>query len=376
MDKSNFAMGHRRLESLDLLRGVVMFLLVFLQPVIVAVASAAGVPWLDAVAWHFDHEQWEGFRLWDLVMPLFLFMTGVSVPFSLGRYRRSGAGAAVWRKIFRRVLILWLLGMVVQGNLLAFDPDRIYLYSNTLQAIAIGYLIASAAFLLMSTRGQCVLWLVLLVAYWAPMTLAGDFTPDGNLAELIDRTVLGRFRDGSFTDADGVRRFSDDYHYTWILSSLTFGVTVLTGSLCGQFLKKGRERGAHTAAVLFGAGVAMTAGGWALGFQMPVVKRLWTSSMTLLSAGYCVMLLATVYYLVDVAGRRRGTAWLKVYGMNSIAAYILGECINFRSVAHSVFHGFAQFMGEYYDAWLTFANFAIVFAILFVMHRRGVHLKI
>lgn len=89
----------KRLASLDILRGADLFLLVFLQPVLIAVGTQADIPWLNEILYHFDHESWEGFRFWDLVMPLFLFMTGVSMPFSLAKYRTAEDKSAVWRKI-------------------------------------------------------------------------------------------------------------------------------------------------------------------------------------------------------------------------------------------------------------------------------------
>ena len=63
-----------------------LFLLVFFQPVFVALARQMNMSFLDSILYQFDHEVWEGFRFWDLVMPLFLFMTGASMPFSLSKY--------------------------------------------------------------------------------------------------------------------------------------------------------------------------------------------------------------------------------------------------------------------------------------------------
>lgn len=365
-----------RLASLDILRGADLFLLVFFQPVLLAVGRQADLPWLNAILWHFDHEAWAGFRFWDLVMPLFLFMSGVSLPFSLGKYRNATDKGAVYRKILKRFVLLFLLGMVVQGNLLGLDPDRIYLYSNTLQAIASGYLIASLLLLHCSVRAQIGAAALLLLAYWAPMTFLGDFTREGNFAEQVDRLVLGRFRDGAYRDETGAWHFAPWYDYTWVLSTLTFGVTVLLGALAGQVMKNGQADRRRTALTLFAAGLALTAAGWAWSFQMPIIKRLWTCSMTLLSGGYCFLLMALFYYVIDCKGRSRGLNWLKFYGMNSITAYMLGECVNFRCIAASVSYGLEQYLGDYYAAWLTFANYLIVLLILRAMYRHRIFLKI
>lgn len=366
----------QRLASLDILRGADLFLLVFLQPVLLGIGQQAGLPWLNAVLWHFDHEVWAGFRFWDLVMPLFLFMSGVSLPFSLGKYRNAPDKSAVYRKIFRRFVLLFLLGMVVQGNLLGLAPKHIYLYSNTLQAIAAGYLTAALLLLHCSIKAQIGAAVLLLLAYWVPMTFLGDFTPEGNFAERLDRLVLGRFRDGVYWDEAGNWHFSPWYNYTWILSSLTFGVTVLLGALAGQIMKNGQADRRRTALLLFLTGLSLALAGWIWSFQMPVIKRLWTCSMTLLSGGYCFLLMALCYYVIDCRGHSRGLNWLKIYGMNSITAYMLGECVNFRCIASSVCYGLEQYLGDYYAAWLTFANYLIVFLILRFMYRHRIFLKI
>lgn len=353
----------RRLVSLDLLRGFDLFLLVFLQPVLWGLLQRLDAPWAADLLWCLDHEVWEGFRPWDLVMPLFLFMSGVSMPFSLARYLRGEAPKSqAWHKVLRRFVVLFLLGMVVQGNLLGLDPDAIYIYTNTLQAIAAGYLVCALLLLHFSWRRQIAAAAALLAAYAVPMTLLGDWTPEGNLACAIDAAVLGRFR--------------GDPSYAWIICSLTFGVTVWLGAACGQIIRRAPKASARTALRLALTGLALVAAGWLWSFQMPVVKRIWTCSMTLLSGGYCFLLMALFYYVADVLGRRRGLEWLKIYGMNSIAAYMLGEVVDFRSAVHSVSYGLEQWLGDFYPVWLTLGNFLVIFFILRAMYRAGVFLKV
>lgn len=365
-----------RLASLDILRGFDLFLLVFLQPVLFALGRELQHPFLNAILYQFDHEVWEGFRFWDLIMPLFLFMTGASMPFSFSKYKDLPDKKPIYRKIIKRVLLLFLFGMIVQGNLLSLAPQRIHIYTNTLQAIAVGYLIAAVIQLHFRFKWQVIATLLLLLLYWLPMTFLGDFTPAGNFAEQVDRLVLGRFRDGVMWNADGSWSFSPHYHYTWIWSSLTFGVTVMLGTFAGKIIKAEKGNPEKTVRLLFLIGAGLVAAGFIWGFQMPVIKRLWTCSMTLLSGGYCFLLMALFYYWIDYKGHSTGLNWLKIYGMNSITAYILGEVINFRCVAASVSHGLEQYIGGYYPVWLTFANYLIVFLILRAMYKCNVFLKI
>ena len=372
---------YKRLESLDVLRGFDRFCLVALEGVLHPLGRAIDADWYNSFLWCFSHVEWEGFSSWDLVMPLFMFMAGVSMPFALSRYKAMPDKWAVYRRIIKRVILLWVFGMMCQGNLLGLDPDRIYFYSNTLQAIAMGYLIAAMLFLHVRPAVQVGTAVGLLLVYWGVMQFVtigsyggGNFTPDGNLAEWIDRTVLGRFRDGA-TVENGVVVFSESYRYTWILSSLNFGVTVLTGVFAGHILKSGIDK-KRKWQWLLGIGAAMVACGWLLGLQHPVIKKIWTSSMVLVSSGYCFLLMGLFYYWIDYKGRRKHITWLKVYGMNSIVAYMLANVISFRCIGTSLFHGLEQYIGNYYPVLLELAHVSIIFVILFYCYRKGIFLKV
>lgn len=365
-----------RLASLDILRGFDLFLLVFFQPVLIALGQQCNMPWLNSILYQFDHEVWNGFRFWDLIMPLFLFMTGAAMPFSFSKYKDVAKKNAIYYRILRRVLLLFILGMVVQGNLLALDLQQIHLYTNTLQAIGAGYLISSIILLHCSFRWQLVATALLLLVYWIPMTFCGDFTPQGNFAEYVDCSVLGRFRDATYWNEDGSWSFSPNYTYTWIWSSLTFGVTVMLGTFAGKIMKEGRENRKRTVQILLIIGLALVIAALLWNLQMPINKRIWSCSMTLLSGGYCFLLMALCYYWVDYRGHTRGLNWLKIYGMNSITAYILGEVVNFRCVATSVSYGLEQYLGAYYAVWITCANYLIVFFILRVMYKNRIFLKL
>lgn len=365
-----------RLASLDILRGFDLFLLVFFQPVLIALGHQLNLPFFNKILYLFDHQVWIGFRPWDLVMPLFLFMTGASMPFSFSRYKDVSNKRPIYQRIAKRVILLFILGMVVQGNLLGLDFKHLYIYTNTLQAIAVGYLIAAIILLHCSLKWQIIVTALLLFVYWLPMTFLGDFTPAGNFAEQVDRWVLGRFRDGVYWDEDGSWAFSPNYTYTWVWSSLTFGVTVMLGVFAGKIMKDSRNDRKKVAQLLAFIGILLIAlaGIWSL--QMPVIKRLWTGSMTLLSGGLCFLLMSLFYYWIDYKGHNRGLNWLKIYGMNSITAYILGEVINFRCIAASVSFGLKQYLGDYYPVWLTFANYLIVFIILRMLYKAKIFLKV
>lgn len=372
----------QRLESLDVLRGFDLFCLVALGKIVHKLADATQAPVFDSILPCFDHVHWEGFSSWDLVMPLFMFMSGITIPFALSKYRNTNDKYAVYKRILKRVVLLWIFGMMCQGNLLGLDPERIYFYSNTLQAIAMGYLISSLLFLHTRIRTQIITAIILLLVYWGAMEFitvngygGGNYTPDWNLAEWIDREVLGRFRDGaSVVNREVV--FPDWYRYTWILSSLNFGVTVLTGTFAGYILRNKEWMPQKKLAYLLIIGSLMVAIGWIGGIWHPVIKKIWTSSMVLVSSGYCFLFMALFYYIIDYKGWRKYTGWLKVYGMNSIVAYMLTMCVNFSCIGHSLFHGLEPYMGAYYQVLITLSNVAIVYFILWCLYKKQLFLRV
>ena len=372
----------KRLESLDVLRGADLFFLLAVGPIMRRLIKTLDVEWLNKCGWLFDHVEWRGFSPWDLIMPLFVFMTGITIPFALGRMREERTyGKALWR-ILRRVVVLWVLGLICQGGLFDKSDSTIYLYTNTLQAIAVAYAGAAIMFLFTNLRTQIITAAVLLLGYWAAMEFisvdgcgGGNYTQNGNLAEWIDNAVLGRFRDGAKV-VDGVVEFKDGYHYTWILSSLTFIVTGMLGMFAGVIAKSTMEE-KRKLWWLAGAGVAMIAAGLIWNIWHPIIKMIWTSSMTLFTGGLCFLLLWLCYYLIDYKGYRKGLTLFKVYGMNSIAAYMLPKFIKVRAVLAALLYGLAYFFGDEWTAMIvTVANVVVQYYILYFMYKREIFLKV
>ncbi|WP_106828421.1 acyltransferase family protein [Parabacteroides pacaensis] len=372
----------QRLESLDVLRGFDLFCLVALESTLHPLARALDVPWFHSFMWGFTHVDWVGFSTWDLVMPLFLFMAGVSMPFAFSRFRENPDKGAVYRRILKRVVLLWIFGMMCQGNLLTLQVPLLHFYSNTLQSIAIGYLFSALLFLHVNPKIQISISVALLLIYWAGMTFiridgfgGGDFTPERNLAEGIDQKILGPWRDGVSWNEDGTWQFASWYRYTWIWSSLNFVVTVMTGVFAGQILK-GTYSQVKKIKLLLGIGTLMVVAGWLWGFQMPVIKKLWTSSMVLVSSGYCFWLMGLFYYWIDYKNHRKGLTWLKVYGMNSIVAYLLANLINFSCIGNSLFFGLEQYIGKFYPFFIAVCNVSIIYVILYLLYKHKLFLKV
>lgn len=325
-----------------------------------------------AVEYQLEHVPWEDFSFsaWDLIMPLFLFVSGVALPFSLSKWSDSNENrTGLYLRLARRLVILWILGMAVQGNLLDWNLDKLKLYSNTLQAIAAGYLIATIFLLTMkSIRVQIVATIALLVGYWAllmwvPVPGGGDnpLDPWTNLTKYVDKTVLGRF--------------SDTWMYTWIVPSLGFGATVMMGVFAGHILRADATETKKFQRLL-GAGVACLAAGWIWSYWHPFIKYIWSSSMNLWAGGWCFVLLALFYWAIDVRGYRRWAFPLIVIGTNAIAVYVATHLFDFSQFSK-------VFVGELVPRWGDFGNFLLALGtflipwlILLYMYKKKTFIRI
>ena len=372
----------KRLDSLDILRGFDLFCLVILYPLLWSLSSAIDSELFNSfLGCCFSHHEWEGLLVWDMVMPLFLFMSGITIPFALNKHRSETNKLSIYKRILKRVVLLWILGMICQGDLLGLHIDTLDLYSNTLQAIAIGYLGSAILFLHCSIRTQIIFAIVCLFGYWGTMEFisvggygGGDYSPDANLTEWVDRVVLGGFRDGASLN-DGVVVFSEAYRYTWILGSLNFVLTVLSGVFAGYVLKSDNSA-QKRAIILFGIGISLIIFGNIMGIWHPIIKKITTSSFILVGSGYSFVFIAIFYYIVDVCKMTKYLNWLKIFGTNSILAYTLSMVVNFSCLSTSLLWGTEQYLGEFYPVIITLGNLSILSLILHTLYKKGIFLKV
>lgn len=393
-----------RLASIDALRGFDMFWIVGGREVVIALVAlgTAVLPaaWIESMAtffpgadwfrYQFQHVPWEGFSAWDLIMPLFLFIVGAAMPFSFAKRIEEGQSmSAIYAKVFRRVAILWILGMVAQGHLLDYEIAKLHFFSNTLQAIAVGYLVAAVALLHLPIVLQAVLTASLLIGFYLLMLLApfpghaaGALEENANLARYVDETVLRGFRDGTT--------------YTWILSSMGFAGTVLLGVFSGHILRSPWSAWTRFAALALSGGLLLALGWfWAGGFdrmfgieilgswRFPIIKHLFTSSMVLWAAGWSFLLLALFYLLIDMLGVRRWATFFIVIGANAIFAYMAVRLIPFGEIASKLVGGLTRQLAGLPSPWpvvggaiLTMTTFAVLWLVLWYMYRKGTFLRV
>lgn len=359
----------KRVVSVDALRGFDMVWIMGMDSLLSHLPKAWDSSISRFLATQMDHVDWTGFHFYDIIMPLFLFIVGVAMPFSVLRRKEKGEPKRkIYLHVIRRVIILWIFGMMVQGNLLSYSWHELKFYSNTLQAIAAGYLISSILLLETSKQIQLYATAGLMLVYWLCMALipipgagAGLYTPETNLAIYIDKALLGSHQDGTT--------------YSWILSSLNFGATTMLGVFAGYIIK-GSRSGINKTGQLLLLGVALIAIGLLWDLNHPIVKHIWTSSFVLFSGGLCYLLLALFYLLIDVFNWKGWAFPFVVIGSNSIVAYMLGHLIDFRVIGDVFVGGLAKYTGAWQEIIRWAAHFTILYGILYYLYKQKIFLKI
>jgi len=358
-----------RIMSIDALRGFDMFWIIGGGRIFSSLNDVFDSPTTQWIKTQLTHVKWDGFRFEDLIMPLFLFIVGVVMPFSFNkRLAKGDSKKRLFLHIIIRVVILFVLGMVAQGRLLTYDLSKLRIYSNTLQAIAAGYLISAIIILNLRLVWQIVTTAALLLLFWALMMLvpvpghgAGMLEPKVNLAIYLDEVILGTFRDGT--------------NYSWILSSMTFACTVMLGVFAGHLLRSQKTNRVKVL-LLIAMGVGSMALGYIWGIWFPVIKHLWTSSFVLFSGGICLLLLALFYLVIDVWGFKKWAFGFVVIGMNAIAVYMATRVFDFRRIGDIFVGGLLKWCGQWNGFIQAVAGLVVIWLILWWMYRKKSFIKI
>lgn len=361
-----------RLQSLDALRGFDMFWIIGGGALLEALRNLTGWRFFRILAEQQEHAAWNGFRFEDLIFPLFLFISGVTIPFSLGRDLERGVPRArIHRRILRRGVLLVLLGLVYNGIFrLDFANQR---YPSVLARIGIAWALGALIAVHARPRRQA-LWIAgILLGYWAVMKLvpvpgfgAGVLTQEGSLAGYLDRHLLPG------------RLYLGDHDPEGLLATVPAVATALLGSLTGHYLRATRDPGPARVLRLALAGLSALALGWLWNPLFPVNKNLWTSSFVLVAGGWSLLLLALAHYLVDLRGWARGALPFVLIGLNPITIYLAQEGIlDFEGCARFFLGGALAHLGA---AWAAVAAVLGVIALkllfLAFLHRQRIYLKV
>jgi predicted acyltransferase len=370
-----------RVMSLDALRGFDMFWIVGGGAIFETLAKFTNWSPLNWWADQLQHMYWEGFHFEDLIFPMFLFIAGVSIPFSI-RKRLLLGQSTKQIYIHAAIRLFWLivLGFILgNGGIPNFDFGS-YRYTHVLMRIGIGCFFATIIYLNAKPKGQ-VLWLVgLLLGYWAMLKLipvpgygAGVMTPEGNFAGYIDRLFLpGKFFQWYFPgvlDPEGLLGH---------ISGVSMG---LMGVLTGQFLMSedknltGLKKGLYMGAI----GIAFLGIGLVWNFAFPIIKKIWTSSFVVFATGWSLILLSIFYFIIDVWKLKKWSFFFVVIGSNSIFIYACQSgVLDFRRMSDFFFKGLINYSPnpELQAVIASLAYLLVSWLFLYFMFKRKIFFKV
>ena len=315
-----------RLFSLDVLRGLDMLLLTVVGPLVMAAQQSWHCFPLGIMA-QFRHG-WGGFTLWDIIMPLFIFMCGAAIPFALERRLRQGK-CVFWRHVLARVVLLWFLGGLVQGNWATLDPLKMSPYCNTLQTIAVGYLTVATVMLSGSKVMTIAVPVVLALGYTLLLSFGGDYSEFGNMAYKVDHAILKSVL------PEGNLRVVKPSSYTWFLTSMMFAVMAFAGYHAAQILRSSRNQW-HKVMMLLAYAAVLLLVGFVSEIWIPCIKHIFTLSFTAQAMGWCVLALCVLFVMTDIWKFRQGAIVFLFFGQMALVAYFTSNF--FKPVLDSFSH--------------------------------------
>lgn len=389
----------RRLMSLDALRGFDMFWIVGGEEIFHALYKGWPCEPTRLLEYEMNHSDWAGVRFYDLIFPLFVFIVGISVVFSLTRTIREHGKAGALKRIIFRSVVLYLFGLLVYGGI-AKGIDQVR-WMGVLQRIAICYFFTGLIFCFVRLRGMVAICIALLVGYWALESFVPirDFNlQTAHLKSLNLEPTSAATRNAFFATTQRVRgRFDDglnltqqiDFHYLpgykWdgaydpegLLSTLPAIATCLLGVFAGFLLKNPAVPDQKKVLYFAAAGLAGLVLGFLWGLQFPVIKKIWTSSYVLVAGGYSCLLLAAFYQMVEIWGWRQWCQPFVWIGMNPITIYLAFHLFTFSDLAERVVGGPVQRALGPWGA-MPMALVVVGMSLLFVrfLYRRKIFLRL
>jgi len=362
-----------RLFSLDALRGFDMFWIMGAEEIVHALSKATGSSFFGGFANQLTHPAWNGFHLYDLIFPLFLFIAGVATPYSVGREIELGkTNSQVMLRVAKRAFILVLLGLVV-NNGLEIRPIAEIRFGSVLGRIGLAYMFANFIYINTKKQSTQMIWFAgIILSYYlllkytaAPGFPLGDLSQAGNFASYLDRSILpGKLYLGNH-DPEG------------LISTLPAISTGLLGIIVGNYLKNDLASGTKKSIILLFLGTLFIGIAFIWDMDFPINKNLWSSSFVMMVGGLSIILLSLFYYIIDVKGFKNWAFFFKVIGMNSILIYVSGHFINWEYSTNGLFHWVGQLISEPYNAVVLATLYVgVKWLFLYFMYQKKVFLKV
>ena len=313
------------------------------------------------IAYQFNHVPWDGIAFWDFVAPAFIFMVGVAMPFAFAHRRAMGATD---REIFRHVVWRALMLLLISQIIISIAGGELHFQlNNVLSQIAFAYFF-SFLILQMSIRFQVSTVVLLLLGYWALFALfpgsEGPFSRGDNIGSRIDLAVLGKTYP------------VDDVTITFV----TMIATMMLGAWTGLFLLRNRPSRCNLKFIAAGAGSCFLIG-FALTPFVPLIQRLWTTSFTLVSAAWALLMLLFFYWWVEIRSHRSFAFPFQVLGKNSIFIYIVSIILySWLSRAVAIFTGQFKFIGDLAPVAQATTVVLIMWYLCYWLYQRKIFFKV
>jgi len=361
--------AHHRLLSLDVLRGFDMFWITGGSLLAVVISQATGWNWLEV---QMEHVKWEGFHFYDLIFPLFMFISGVAIPFSIeSKLEKSVPAKRLVRKAFTRFVLLILLGILYNGALQhGFAEAR---YASVLGQIGFGYFFASLIVIFVRSERIRLFWLAGILLFVSALQLffpvpgsgAGVLTPEGCVNGWLDRLLLpGKLYGGTF-DPEG------------LLCSVSAVAITLMGSFAGNILRSRQVSDWKKIGRLSVIGTSLIVIGLVAGLVYPVIKSCWTSTFNLLAGGISFLLLAFFFLVIDHWKYRKWAFYFRVIGMNSIFVYLFVRIVDIESISKFFTGWLSVYLGEEAGGvMMLLAGLAIIWGVLYFLYKKEVFFRI
>ncbi|TDQ19048.1 putative acyltransferase [Algoriphagus boseongensis] len=362
-----------RLVSIDALRGFDMLMICGADAFFRSFEGKTNLVWLDALALQFEHPEWIGFTFYDFIFPLFLFVAGVSIPFSLEKaISQKVSKKIIYKKALVRMLILIGLGMLDKNAPFPFfDWEQIRL-GSVLGRIGIAGFVTVFLYLNFNAQKR-LLWVGgILLAYYAAIFLipvpgfgAGNLSFEGNLVGWFDRTFLpGRLLQGTFDELG-------------ILTTFPAICLTILGAYAGEILRKTSQTKAEKLQALVLVGVVCIGIALLWNFHFPIFKRMWTSSFILLTGGIAFLFLALFFWIIDILQIKKWSFFFVVIGMNSLTIYMIYRFVNFRYTARLLFEGLYRPLGEdWFPVMESLGALALVWLLLYFLYQKKIFFKV
>lgn len=373
-----------RLVSLDALRGFVMFWIMSGEHIVHALAKAAPIPVFVWMSSQLHHTEWEGITFYDMIFPIFLFVAGVSMPYSFDK-KMNAAGVStpmelpskekkkIYLSMLKRACILIFLGFIVNG-LLRFDGYEQTRFASVLGRIGLAWFFAGIIYLNFNLKKQIFWFTGILIGYYLAMKLipvpgfgAGVLTKEGSLEAYIDQLFLPGRLHSKVYDPEG------------LFSTIPAVATALLGMFLGTFLKaSGTFSTNKKLLILVTSAIVLIGIGLLWNYDFPINKRLWSSSFVCFVGGCSILFFTFFYLIIDVLGYHKWAFLLILIGSNSILIYMASEgLINFGHTAAFLFGGIIKFSPLIWQPVFTTLSVTFVqLVLLYFLYKRKWFLKV